>query len=120
MKSYKELIVWQKSFKLVLEIYRITKKFPKEELYVLTSQIRKCVISISSNIAEGYSRRSRKEYIQFIRIAFGSAIELETQLLIAKELKYLHPNDFKKVNDLLVEVLKMLNQFIKSLEKTSR
>lgn len=115
MKSYQELTVWQKSFNLVLLIYKITKSFPKEELYVLVSQIRRAAISIVSNIAESYTRKTTKEYIQFIQIAFGSAAELETQLLIAKELGYINLSDYQNLNFLLQEVLKMLNGLVTSL-----
>lgn len=118
IKSYQNLIVWQKSFALSILVYKLTKNFPKDELYALTSQIRRASVSIPSNIAEGYSRRRKLEYIQFLQIAFGSAAELETQILITKELGYLTNSDFIKVNDLLVEVLKMLNSLITKL-KTS-
>jgi four helix bundle protein len=89
MTSYKELIVWKKAFALTLEIYKATRNFPKEEQYVLISQMRRSAISIPSNIAEGANRRTTKEYIQFLQVAYGSAAELETQLLLAKELNYL-------------------------------
>ncbi|MCX6705192.1 MAG: four helix bundle protein [Candidatus Woesebacteria bacterium] len=118
MKSYKNLIVWQKALELSLLVYRITKNFPKEELYALTNQIRRAVISIPSNIAEGYCRQRRLEYIQFLQIAFASGAEVETQLLIAKELGYLNIQDFDKANSLLEEVLKMLNSLISKI-KTS-
>jgi len=116
LKSYKDLIVWQKSFKLALEVYRVTKKFPKSELYGLTSQMRRAAFAIPSNIAEGYARKHRAEYIQFIRIAFASGAELETQILITKEVGLLEEKDFKKLDDLLTEVMKMLNTLIKRLE----
>lgn len=80
INSYKDLIVWQKSFELCLLIYRITKEFPKEELYGIVSQMRRAALSIPSNIAEGFSRHRKLEYIQFLHISFGSAAELETQL----------------------------------------
>jgi len=83
IKTYKELIVWQKAYGLCLLVYKLTKNFPKEELYALTSQIRRATISIPSNIAEGYCRQRRLEYIQFLQIAFASGAELETQPLIA-------------------------------------
>lgn len=118
IKTYKELIVWQKAYELSLLIYKLTKDFPKEELYALVSQIRRAVISIPSNIAEGYCRQRRLEYIQFLRIAFASGAELETQLLIAKDLKYVQANDFEKANSLLEEVMKMLNSLISKI-KTS-
>lgn len=116
IQNYKELIVWRKSFQLSLEVYKITKSFPKEELYGLTSQMRRAAIAIPSNIAEGHGRRGTKEYVRFLRIAYASATELETQLLIAKETDMLGENDFEKVNGLLTEVLKMLNVLIVKLK----
>lgn len=91
-------------------IYRVTNDFPKSELYSLTSQIRRCCVSIPSNIAEGYMRGHRAEYVQFLRIAYGSAAELETQLLIASRIGYLKSEDFENINSLLEEVMKMLNK----------
>ncbi|MBU0569684.1 four helix bundle protein [Patescibacteria group bacterium] len=118
MKSYKDLKVWKKSFELSILVYKITKKFPKEELYSLVSQIRRSVVSIPSNIAEGYCRNRKLEYIRFLQIAFASGAELETQLLIAKELGYLSKVEFDKVYNLLQEIMKMLNSLIGKL-KTS-
>ena len=115
MNSYKDLIVWQKSIELVVNIYKITDKFPKSELYGLTSQIRRAAVSISSNIAEGYTRKHRQEYVQFLRIAFGSGGELETQIIIAKKLNFSEPQDLDKVERLLVEIMKMLNKLIDAL-----
>ena len=115
IKSYKELTVWQKSIELVIEIYRLTKNFPKEEIYGLTSQIRRASVSIPSNIAEGFSRKHTKEYSQFIRIAFGSGAELETQLIISKKLKYCKENEYKKIDSLLIEIMKMLNSLNSAL-----
>lgn len=109
LKSYKELIVWQKSIQLVKAIFILTEKFPKSELYGIISQIRRASIAIPSNIAEGYGRKSAKEYAQFYSIAYGSALELETQIIIANELGFAKNEDFDKVNLLLEEVLKMLN-----------
>lgn len=120
LKSYKELKVWQKAFSLALEVYRVTKKFPKSELYGLTSQIRRSVIAISSNIAEGYCRRYRAEYIQFLRIAFASGAELETQLLIAKEVGLLNDEDYQGLDDLLGEVMRMLNSLMRNLEEKAK
>ena len=119
MKSYKELTVWQKSFNLALEVYRLTKNFPREEIYGLVNQIRRAAITIPSNIAEGYCRQHQKEYIQFLTIAFASGGELETQLLIAKELKFLKEIEFKQLNDLLSEVMKMLNVLIRKIKINS-
>lgn len=118
MNSYKELVVWQKGIKLSKEIYTLTDKFPKSELFGITSQMRRAVISISSNIAEGYTRQHRGEYIQFLSIAFGSGAELETQMEIAKELGFCNQSEYKKIISLLSEVMKMLNRLISSL-KTS-
>ena len=115
LNSYQQLTVWQKSIDLVAEIYRLTNLFPKSEVYGLASQLRRAAILIPSNIAEGYTRKHRLEYIQFIRVAFGSGAELETQLLIAQKLKLASPDEFKKSNDLLTEVMKMLNKLINSL-----
>lgn len=118
IKSYKNLIVWQKSFELALQIYKLTKAFPKEELYGLVLQIRRCAVSIPSNIAEGYTRHRKLEYIQFLQVAFASGAELETQLLLAKELGYIKRADYDQVFSLLQEVLKMLNSLISKI-KTS-
>lgn len=116
VRSYKDLIVWQKSFHLSLQVYKVTQSFPKEELYGLTPQIRRCAVSIPSNIAEGYARHRRLEYIQFLKIAFGSGAELETQLLIAKELNYIPSEKYDQVNHLLEEVMKMLNVLISRIK----
>lgn len=88
LKSYKELIVWQKSIQLVKEIFLLINKFPKSKMYGLISQMRRAIISITSNIAEVYGRKSTKDYTIFYAIAFGSSLELETQLIIAKELQF--------------------------------
>jgi four helix bundle protein len=115
IKSYKELIVWQKSMELVKEVYKLTKRFPSSELYGITSQIRRCAVSIPSNIAEGYGRKSTKSYAQFYSIAYGSALELETQLIISKELRLAPVEKFKEVDGLLTEVSKMLNSMISKM-----
>lgn len=106
--SYKQLIVWQKSIELVKSIYKLTSLFPKDELYGITSQIRRASISIPSNIAEGYGRRSHKEYLQFYSIAYGSSLELETQLIISKKLSFASDDDYKIAESLLNEIIKML------------
>jgi len=89
LKNYKELKVWQQSYTLCLEVYRLTKEFPKEELYGLTSQARRSAISIPSNIAEGYGRRTKPDYIRSLYIAYGSVCELETQILMSRDLGYI-------------------------------
>lgn len=115
MQSYNELIVWQKSVELVTELYRVTEKFPKTEIFGLTSQIRRAAVSIPSNIAEGYSRKHKPEYIQFLRIAFGSGAEIETQMIIIKNLGFVKDSDTIKVTSLLEETMKMLNKLISTL-----
>ena len=115
IQSHKDLIVWQKGVDLVLSIYKLTKDFPKEEIYGITSQIRRAAISIPSNIAEGRSRGTRKDFAQFLRIAFGSGAELETQLLIAKKLSFGQEIGYNKVADQLDEVMRMLNAMIHKL-----
>lgn len=115
--NYKELIVWQKSINLAINIFKITKKFPRSELYGLVSQMRKAAFSIPSNIAEGYCRGSRNEYRQFLQIAYASAAELETQLIICLKTKLIRERDFYLLNEQLTEVLKMLNKMIITLRK---
>ena len=110
LNSYKDLIVWQKSVEFVVEVYSLTDKFPKSEIYGLTSQMRRAAISIHSNITEGYRRQGLGEYQQFLFIANASASELETQIIIAKRI-YKHL-DYSKVDSLLLEVIKMLNTLI--------
>jgi four helix bundle protein len=117
MQSFKELNVWQASTSLCILVYKTTKSFPKDELYGITSQIRRCSVSIPSNIAEGFNRQSTKEFIQFLQIAFGSSAELETQLIIAKELNYLDEPTFNHLVQELTSIRKMLSGLIKSLRK---
>ena len=114
--SYKDLIVWQKSVELVVAIYKLTEKFPPAEVYGLTSQMRRAVISIPSNIAEGRRRGTRKDFRQFLIIAYGSGAELETQIEISKKLPFGKNLDYQKVDSLLVEVMKMLNKMLSSLK----
>jgi len=116
LKNYRELKVWQKSYRLCLDIYRITKKFPKEERYGLTSQIRRAAVSIPSNIAEGYGRKTTADYLRFLYIAYGSICELETQLLLSGDLYYVNQENLKALKDGTEEVERMLKALIKSLE----
>lgn len=116
VKSYKELIVWQKAMALVKEIYLLTNRFPKEELYGLALQMRRAAVAIPSNIAEGYLRKHRKEFIQFLSISLGSAAELETQILICKSLDKFKSIDFSKAESLLDEVMKMLYVMIEKMD----
>ncbi|HQP91125.1 MAG TPA: four helix bundle protein, partial [Candidatus Omnitrophota bacterium] len=94
VKSFKDLKVWKSSYQLALAIYEITKNFPKEEIYGLVSQMRRSSVSVPSNIAEGYSRKGRPEYVRFLSIAYGSLSELETQILLSKDLKYIDEEKF--------------------------
>jgi four helix bundle protein len=113
--DYKELMAWQKSMDLVEEVYNCTRDFPKEDLYGLTSQIRRAAISIPSNLAEGASRAGVKEFLQFLHIARGSASELETQLLLAERIGYLPANQNLAAN--LIGVKQLINGLIRSLKK---
>lgn len=115
IKSYKDLIVWQKSIDLVTKIYQLTENFPKEEIYALTNQMRRCAVSIPSNIAEGRGRGTRKDFAHFSRMALGSANELETQIEIAKRLPKTKMLKYSKTEELLVEVIKMLKVMINKL-----
>jgi four helix bundle protein len=116
LKNYRDLKVWQKSYRLCLDLYRITKKFPKEEIYGLTSQIRRAAVSIPSNMAEGYGRKTTADYLRFLYIAYGSICELETQLLLSSDLNYVNKENLKALRDDTEEVERMLKALIKSLE----
>jgi four helix bundle protein len=113
--SHKDLIVWQKGIDLSKKIYILTEKFPREEIYGITSQMRRAAISIPSNIAEGRSRGTRKDFVQFLRIAIGSASELETQIEIAKNLPQTKNLSYQEVDILLDEVSRMIMGMIKKL-----
>ena len=115
VRDYKELIAYEKSYELVLQIYQLTASFPREELYGLTSQIRRAAVSIPSNIAEGYMRGSR-EYVQYLKIALGSTAEVETQLSLSKDLGFCTENDFLGILSLNKEVLRLLTSYISSLQ----
>lgn len=114
MHKFKELIVWQKSRILVKSVYNATNTFPKEELFGLTSQIRRCVISISANITEGCGRTTDKELCRFLDIANGSAFELETLLILSTDLNFLSKETFSLLNEQLQETQKLLYTFKKS------
>lgn len=114
MKSYKDLIVWQKAYALSLFIYKVTSEYPKEEIFGLVSQMRRASVSIISNIAEG-NARGTKEYIQFLKIAFGSGAELEVQIELSKDLNLLKKEEYITITALHTEVMKMLNVIIKKL-----
>jgi four helix bundle protein len=116
VKTHKDLVVWKEAIILAKEIYSLTAKFPKEEVYGLTSQMRRASVSIPSNIAEGAARNSSKEFVRFLYISLGSLAELETQLLISKELELIKDRH-DRIDECLDGVRKMLVSLIKSLEK---
>src|SRR5882757_6341904 len=113
--SFRELHVWQRAIQMSLAIYQLTSGFPKEELFGLTGQIRRAGVSVASNIAEGYGRNSTGEYKQFLGVARGSNSEVETQLVIAKELGYGNQQTLKESEDLCIEVGKMLGAILRKL-----
>ena len=117
MKNHKELIVYQKSYQLCLAIYETTKNFPKEEIYGIVSQLRRSAVSIPSNIAEGYRRKNRSEYLQFLRIALGSHSELETQLSLSKDLHFIPVKEADKLLNDAEAIGQLLYKLIMSLEK---
>jgi four helix bundle protein len=116
MANFKEFLVWQKSIDFVTEIYKTTESFPKDETFGLKSQIRRASVSIPSNIAEGNSRRSKSDYLQFLRISRGSCAEVETQLIISRNLHFVKEENYLKLNEDIVEISKMLNGLINSLK----
>lgn len=117
MNDFRKLDIWKRSKKLCVDVYQLTNEFPKSEIYGLSSQIKRCSISIPSNIAEGSSRKSSKEYSRFISIALGSAYELETQLDIAFELKFINENQLNRVKGEVVQVQKMIFKFREHISK---
>jgi four helix bundle protein len=116
VKNFRELKVWEKAHKLVIKVYGLTKKFPKEEVYGLTSQIRRSCTSIPTNIAEGCGRDSQLELTRFLVIAMGSANELEYLLLLANDLRLMEDGEHKVISNDLIEVKKMLSSFINKLK----
>ncbi len=114
IKSFTGLITWQESHKLVLMIYKATDNFPQKEVYSLIDQMRRCGVSIGSNIAEGFSRQSKKEKLQFYYIAKGSLTELQNQLLVARDVQYIDLENFNKMAEQTVIVSKLLSGLIKS------
>jgi four helix bundle protein len=114
IRNFKDLRVWKEGHKLVLSIYIETSKFPKEEQFGLTNQLRRAVVSITSNIAEGFSRISYKEKTQFYHIALGSLTELQNQITIAKDINYFTENDYNKLEEQTIIINKMLNGLIKT------
>jgi four helix bundle protein len=116
MKTFRELIVWQKSMSFVTEIYKVSKQFPKDENYGLTSQIRRSAVSIPSNISEGYGRDGVNDYLRFLNIAMASLFELQTQLEISYNLEYIDKENFDSLYELSREIERMLSSFIRSIK----
>ncbi len=117
VKDYRDLIVWQKAMDLVETIYRTTGAFPREEIYGLTSQIRRAAISVPSNIAEGNGRNTTRDYVHFLGMAYGSVKEVETQVLIAERLRYIDPSRIAELVRLTAEVARLISGLINSLSK---
>ncbi len=115
MRDFKELKVWQKAHRLVIEVYRHSRNFPQDERFGLTAHLRKSATSMPSNIAEGCGRESERELARFLSIAAGSASESEYQLLLARDLGYLQPDVHRQLDDQVNEVKRMLNSFIRAL-----
>lgn len=116
IKSFTDLVAWREGHTLVLMVYKVTEKFPTKEIYCLTNQILRCVISITSNIAEGFSRQSNKEKAQFYYTAKGSLTELQNQLLIAKDVGYLNQESFYKIADQSIKVSRLITGLLKYLK----
>jgi four helix bundle protein len=116
IKSFTDLYAWKEAHQLVLLIYKAVKNFPKEETYSLVDQIKRCSVSISSNIAEGFSRNSKKEKQQFYYMAKGSLTELQNQLLVARDVRYLSKEEFDKIANQTILVHKLLNGLVKSAQ----
>ncbi|MDP2708505.1 MAG: four helix bundle protein [bacterium] len=114
IKSFTDLNAWREGHKLVLLIYKITKNFPKEEMFGLINQLRRAAVSVTSNIAEGFSRQSYKEKIKFYCTSLGSTTEVQNQILIAKDVKYINSGEFIEIADQTIVVHKLLNGLIKS------
>ena len=120
VRSYKDLVTWQKSMALVIEVYKFSKKFPKEEIFGLMSQTRRSAVSVPSNIAEGHARTSKREFQYFLSNARGSLAELETQLTIAHQLAYIDDSTINLLLDRLWEVGRLLNGLLSSLKRSSK
>jgi four helix bundle protein len=115
MTGFKQLRVWQRAYELALEVYKLTKSFPKEEIYGLTSQLQRAAVSVTANISEGYERNHRKEYVQFLYMAKGSLGELETYLCLVRDLCYVSLEQYDLVEAVRVDTGKLLRGLIKSL-----
>jgi four helix bundle protein len=119
MKNFKELIIWQKGIEIVKKVYHLSKQFPAQEKFGITSQMTRAAVSISANIAEGSSRDSDKDYARFLQLALGSAFELQTYLVIVKEMQWVSIDEIIQVELILEEEIKMIHSFIKKLKANS-
>lgn len=119
MRDFHKLIIWQRSHQLTLAVYRISKSFPKEEIFGLTSQMRRAVSSIPTNIAEGCGRASNKDFAYFLQIAIGSATEVEYQLFLAHDINYINDDDYQALTDETVVVRKMIIKYQSELKSSS-
>ena len=117
MRNYRELQVWNKAHNLTLELYRVSRGFPREEIYGVTNQLRRAAASIGANLAEGCGRRTSTELARFVRISMGSASELDYHLLLSHDLGFMNGGDFARTANQLTEVRKMLTSFLSSVEK---
>ena len=117
MRNYRDLQVWTKAHLLTLDLYKISRTFPRAEIYGLTVQLRRAAASIGANLAEGCGRRTSGELARFVRIAMGSASELDYHLLLCRDLEFMKDEDFKRVAKNLIEVRKMLTSFLSSIEE---
>jgi four helix bundle protein len=117
VKDYRELMVWQKAMDLVENIYRTTGEFPREEIYGLTSQIRRAAVSIPSNIAEGNGRNTTRDYVHFLGMAYGSVKEVETQVLIAERLRYIDSSHSNGLVQMTTKIARLLSGLAKSLKR---
>ena len=117
MRNYRDLQVWNKAHSLTLELYRVSRGFPREEIYGITSQLRRAAVSIGANLAEGCGRRTSRELARFVRIAMGSASALDYHLLLSLDLGFMNGDDFTSTATKLTEVRKMLTSLLSSVEE---
>jgi four helix bundle protein len=117
MRNYRDLQVWDKAHSLTLELYRVSRQFPRDEIYGITGQLRRASVSIGANLAEGCGRRTSNELARFVRIALGSASELDYHLLLSRDLGFMTGDDFASASARLTEVRKMLTSFLQSVEE---
>jgi four helix bundle protein len=117
LRNYRDLQVWDKAHKLTLDLYRVSREFPREETYGITSQLRRAAVSVGANLAEGCGRRTSNELARFVKIAMGSASELDYHLLLCRDLGFMNEGDFTRTSSDLTEVRKMLTSFLNRVEE---